>query len=164
MILFRITLKDYAKTLYAPGVPGRWNRRGELVIYCAENIAVAALENMAHRMGQGGLGGDFACMQIQIPDDVSIQAVSIGSLPPDWGLPSSYAVTQPMGSAWYRNNSALLLKVPAATCPGQFNFVINSMHQDFKRVEIIGTTPFMFDPRFKSIDEELVRISKKPKK
>lgn len=111
-------------------------------------------------MGQGGLGGDFACLQIQIPDDVSIQAVPISSLPQEWGLPSSYAVTQPIGLAWYRDNGALLLKVPAVTCPGQFIFVINFMHKDFKKVKINGTTHFNFDPRFKSIDEELVRIKK----
>ena len=162
MVLYRITLKEYAKTLYAPGVPGRWNRRGELVIYSAESIAVAALENMAHRMGQGGLGADFACMQIGVPEDVSIQAVSLEELPANWGLPASYAQTQPIGSAWYRTNSTLLLKVPAATCPGQFNYVINTQHKDFKRVEVLGTMPFMFDSRFKSIDEELVRIRKKP--
>ena len=161
MILFRITQKAYAKTLYAPGVPGRWNRRGELVIYTSENVAVAALENMAHRMGQGGLGADFACMQLQVPEDVSIQAVALESLPNDWGLPSSYTLTQPIGSAWYRENSSLLLKVPAATCSGQFNYVINTLHPDFKRVSLLGANPFMFDPRFKSMDIDLASIRKK---
>jgi RES domain-containing protein len=161
MILYRITLKQYAKSLYAPGVPGRWNRRGELVIYASENIAVAALENMAHRMGQGGLGADFACMQIQVPEAAAIEEVQPDMLPRDWGLPSSYTITQPIGSAWYRANERLLLKVPAATCAGQYNYLINSQHKDFRSVEVIGTTPFMFDPRFKSIDEALVRFKKK---
>lgn len=101
-------------------------------------------------MGQGGLGGDFACLQIQIPDDVSFQAVPISSLPQEWGLSSSYAVTQPIGLAWYRDNGELLLKVPAVTCPGQFIFVINFMHKDFKRVKINGTYILILTPASKA--------------
>ena len=51
MEIYRICLAKYASELVASGNPGRWNLRGQLVIYAAGSRALACLENVVHRSG-----------------------------------------------------------------------------------------------------------------
>ena len=52
-------------------------------------------------------------------------------LPDDWRLFSSYAISQPLGSAWFRKQQTLLLRVPSAVVPGDTNVVVNATHPDY---------------------------------
>ena len=65
-----------------------------------------------------------------------------------------------MGSAWYRSNETLLLKVPSAVVPTEHNYVINARHPDFAQVQIKTREPFAYDYRFVAIDKELVQGKK----
>jgi RES domain-containing protein len=40
-----------------------------------------------------------------------------------------------------------VLKVPGVVVRGEFNFILNPMHNDFKKIKIINTGPFPFDLR-----------------
>ncbi|MBI2497892.1 MAG: RES domain-containing protein, partial [Opitutae bacterium] len=39
------------------------------------------------------------------------------------------------------------LRVPSVVVPGEFNYLLNPAHPDFKRVKIGKPEPFSFDPR-----------------
>ena len=52
MLVYRIVLEKYA-SLYASGVEGRWNSSGAKVLYTASSRALACLENVVHRSGEG---------------------------------------------------------------------------------------------------------------
>lgn len=79
MLIFRIVYKSYSNSLQASGVRGRWNSEGNKVIYCAESIALAFLENMIRRQGVG-FNDDFKTMFIQIPDDALTTFVKVAEL------------------------------------------------------------------------------------
>jgi RES domain-containing protein len=161
MEIYRIVFERFADRLYAPGYSGRWNYEGEFVIYSGSNRSLSYLENMVHKMGQGVLGTNFTLMVLELPDHLPQTVISLQDLPPDWNLGSSYSLTQPLGSRWYEAGQTLLLKVPSAVVPTEFNWVLNARHPDFPQVTIKAREPVQYDHRFVGIDKELVRARKK---
>ncbi len=161
MEVYRIVFEKFADKLFAPGFSGRWNLDGEFVIYAASSRSLTSMENMVHKMGQGILGTRFTVMVLHIPDKIHIKTITTAELPTNWKLASSYADTQPLGSAWYRSNETLLLKVPSAVVPTEYNYVINARHPDFSQVQIKTREPFAYDYRFVAMDKELGKERKK---
>src|SRR5882762_1174803 len=100
MLGYRITLKQYSNKLFAPGLGGRWNGAGRKVIYCAESIALAFLENMVRRQGVG-FNADFKIMVIDIPDDLQISTINISELEKGWRNFTDYSQCQSIGNNWY---------------------------------------------------------------
>lgn len=150
MIVFRIGHKNYATSMAASGVNGRWAAAGRPVIYCAENIPLAFLENMVRRQGVG-FNHDFKIVFIEIPDDLLISAVSETGLDPDWRDPYDYGHCQPVGNKWFDDLRMPVLKVPSAIMPESFNYVLNTLHPDFKRIRLITVTDLVPDARIEDI-------------
>lgn len=153
MEVFRITKEKYANTLFAPGVPGRWNKKGEEVIYTASSRSLACLENLIHKSGRGGTV-TYKTMVIYIPDTLEIQQVNFKDLPVHWNQVSLCRECQHIGSNWYASRDYPVLKVPSAVIPDEYNYVLNSMHPDFKKILLIETLPFSFDKRFERNKEK----------
>ncbi len=161
MLVYRIVSNKYTNSLYASGLPGRWNERGELVIYTAASAEIALLENMAHRMGQGGfMRNAFACMEIEVPDK-SIQMIDKADLPADWSSASPYSQTQALGSAWYQAQEDLLLQVPSAPAPTGINYLINTTHPLSREVQLKKSYPYPIDHRFAELHKDLTQYLKK---
>lgn len=108
MEIYRIRLAKYAGELIASGNPGRWNLRGQLVIYAAGSRALACLGNVVHRSGEG-LNSLFKVIRIDVPDALSIEELTLAQMPADWQLPGHYARCQPVGTAWYQRQTAAIL-------------------------------------------------------
>ena len=150
MEVYRICLAKYAGELVASGNPGRWNLRGQLVIYAAGSRALACLENVVHRSGEG-LNSLFRVIRIEIPDALTIEDLTLADMPAEWQLPRHYARCQPLGSAWYQRQTAAALRVPSSIIANEHNYVLNTRHPDFAQIRIAGWEDFAFDPRIKSI-------------
>ena len=157
MEVYRIVFEKFADQLFAPGISGRWNYDGESVIYTASSRSLASMENLVHKMGQGILNARFIIMVLDIPDTIPFKNITLEELPTGWKLESSYRVTQPLGSSWYQAGESLLLKVPSAVVPSEYNYVINARHPDFTQVQIKHKEPFEYDYRFVGMDKELVQ-------
>jgi RES domain-containing protein len=150
MLIYQITLKQYSTRLFTPGLPGRWNGAGRKVIYCAESIALAFLENMVRRQGVG-FNHDFKTMILEVPDDASILSVETSLLPKGWRVFTDYSKCQPIGNDWYDEGNYLLLKVPSAVLPQSYNYVINSLHPDFKNINLLKVTDLIPDERIEAL-------------
>jgi len=150
MIVFRITHKNFARQLSASAKDGRWTSGGRLVIYCAESIALAFLENMVRRQGVG-FNNDFKTVLVEIPDDLEIDSVTPDNLQTGWRNHRDYSFCQPTGNKWYDKIRTPVLKVPSAVLPSSNNFVINSVHPHFKRIKIAGITNLVPDERIEEI-------------
>jgi RES domain-containing protein len=150
MLAYRIVFKKYSKKLIAPGIPGRWNGNGRKVIYCAESVALAFLENMIRRQGVG-FNQDFKTMILEIPDDLKMDTVRPDKLPAGWRGFTDYSVCQAIGNTWYDAGSIPILKVPSAVLPESFNYVINSLHPGFKKIKLIQVTTFIPDERIETL-------------
>jgi RES domain-containing protein len=53
-----------------------------------------------------------------------------------------------IGSEWYKSKRSLILKVPSAVIPKEFNYVINTMHSVFEeKVKLVRNEDYFFDGR-----------------
>ncbi|MDP4130111.1 MAG: RES family NAD+ phosphorylase [Bacteroidota bacterium] len=160
MLVYRITHKKYSRKLFAPGLAGRWNGSGRKVIYCAESIALAFLENMVRRQGVG-FNEDFKIMILEIPrlaavasakaGGLKIQIINPDELPAGWRKFTDYSICQRVGNAWYDEGIYSLLKVPSAVLPESFNYVINSTHPAFNKIELVQVSDFIPDERIEAL-------------
>ncbi|MBN8825672.1 MULTISPECIES: RES family NAD+ phosphorylase [unclassified Spirosoma] len=148
MRVYRITKAAYASRLVASGGAARWNSRGQFVIYTAASRALACLENVVHRSGEGLLD-DFRVMLIEIPDAVSVTVIRSETLPANWFEFQQYDACQRIGGEWLLEGRTAILKVPSAIIPHESNYLINPAHPDFSHITLVGTEPFVFDPRIK---------------
>ncbi len=55
--------------------------------------------------------------------------------------------TKKIGNDFIKQNDFLVLKVPSAVIQGEYNFLINPNHKDFKKVRIKSVELFEFDKR-----------------
>ncbi|WP_266366043.1 RES family NAD+ phosphorylase [Tellurirhabdus rosea] len=148
MLVYRITKSRYAGQLLASGGAARWNSRGMFVLYTAASRALACLENVVHRSGEG-LQDDFRVMVIDVPDPLAVETIPPESLPADWFDFQNYYTCQQRGDDWLRSVRTPVLQVPSAIIPGEFNFLLNPAHPEFRAVQLLRTEPFVFDPRIK---------------
>lgn len=150
MLVYRIIHKKYSSSLFASGLKGRWNSFGKKVIYTAESIPLAFLENMVRRQGVG-FNSDFRIVFIDIPDSIKILTVNISDLEKGWQGLKDYSKCQPIGDKWYDEGKTMVLKVPSAVLPESFNYVINTGVSDYKLVKLIEVTDLVPDERIEDI-------------
>ncbi|MEZ0606966.1 RES family NAD+ phosphorylase [Fibrella sp. WM1] len=149
MEVYRITRAVYADRLVASGGVARWNARGRFVIYTAGSRALACLENVVHRSGEG-LQALFRVMVIHVPDDVPSQTITPADLPANWADYQNFDVCQQLGERWLTTGQTAVLRVPSVIVPQEWNYLLNPAHPDFARIELLRTEPFLFDPRIKA--------------
>lgn len=149
MLVFRIAHKKYAETLSVSGLSGRWNSNGKLVLYTAENVSLALLENMIYRVGTG-FNDDYKIMVIEIPDK-SFATVETEQLPKNWRKIECYPALQNIGNLWYDEKKKLCLRVPSSVMPENFNIIVNTTHPDFKKVKLIDVLPYEPDERLEKL-------------
>ena len=157
MLVYRIVHKKYSTSLLASGLQGRWNSAGKKVIYTAESIPLAFLENMVRRQGVG-FNRDFRIMIIEIPDSIIISSINLSDLEDGWRDFKDYSKSQLIGDKWYDEGKVMVLKVPSSVLPEAFNYVINSEFSDYGMIKLITTTDLMPDERIEDI------LKKYPKK
>lgn len=150
MLVYRLTLKAFSNTLLAPGFAGRWNGEGRKVIYAAESIALAFLESMIRRQGVG-FNDDFKIMVIKIPDSLPVTTINADDLKEGWRNFREYAQCQDLGNRWFDAIQTPVLKVPLAVLPQACNFVLHTLHADFKKIKIVDVVNLVPDERIENI-------------
>jgi len=148
MKVYRITLRKWSKSLKGSGYPGRWNSKGVFVIYTSNSIALASLENLVHRSGEG-LNHLFAIMEIEIPSQLKIKEVFPKDLSKNWYKYENYSKCQEVGDKWINEGNIPILKVPSSIIRLEHNYLINTNHIQFKKIKIKSIENFEFDPRLK---------------
>jgi RES domain-containing protein len=146
MELFRITYQEFSDKLFAPGFAGRWNKNGEEVIYTASSRSLACLENLVHKRIATPMK-NFRTMVVYVPDKASVQQINLSQLPKDWNQSEVCPECQNLGSEWFHKKASLLLRVPSAVSPDEYNLVINTLHPDYRQVKLVDVLPFYFDRR-----------------
>jgi len=147
MIVFRITHTHYQDDLSGQGAKtygARWNRPGTAMLYTGERLSLCALELLVH-LGWKELQRNFVALSIFIPDDASIKLLDLDKLKTGWKEDPDY--TAYIGTAFLRSNEHLMMKVPSAVIPEEFNYLVNPAHPDFRKVKLRKSKPFIFDER-----------------
>ncbi len=150
MIVYRVVHKTVTQLLSGSGNEGRWCGNGRKVIYTSSSIALACLENILRRSGSG-FSMDFRTIFYKVPDDAILEEVLVNDLDADWRLKSNYSYCQLEGNKWYDKKNSLILKVPSAIIPDEYNYVIKTTSADIKHIKIMDDKPFMPDERLENI-------------
>ena len=129
MEVFRISSEVFSKTLASSGRPNRWNLNGQNVIYAGSSRSLASLELIVHK-GAVKPALTYKVMVISIADDdYLMKQIQIKSLPSDWRSFSAYTNLQKIGSDWYNTRESLVLKIPSAIIPLEYNFIIKPLRR-----------------------------------
>lgn len=153
MLVYRITKAMYADRLVASGGAARWNSRepsspGKFVMYTAASRALACLENVVHRSGEG-LDELFRVMVINVPSDLPTETIEPESLPGNWVDFQQYDYCQQLGGDWLRRGESPVLRVPSAIIANEWDYLLHPGHPQFSQISLIRTEPFVFDSRIK---------------
>jgi RES domain-containing protein len=150
MIVFRLLNLNYGSGLSGKGAwiaGGRWNSPGISMIYTSESRALCTAE-VSVNLPLGNIPTGFEMISILIPDDIILTGIGEEDLPIRWKVFPLATLTQKIGDQFIIQGKYLVLKVPSAVVPGDFNYLINPRHPDFHRIEIIKKEPYEFDERF----------------
>lgn len=148
MIVYRLSKSKYSNDLSGRGAErsgGRWNSKGVAVVYTGESRALCTTE-MAVHTPLGNIPTDYEIISIEVPDAL-ISILDITALPKDWRSFPYQNLTAEIGDKFISDNVYLVLKVPSAVVPGDFNYLINPRHKDFSKVKIMEIAAFEFDER-----------------
>lgn len=125
--------------------PGRWNPAGVPVVYLAESRSLASLEVLVH-------AEDFTLLTairwVAVPVTFAESLLQTPKrVPDDWREQPAPPTTQEFGRSWVDAGASVVLRVPSVVTAGEFNFLLNPRHPDFRRLRIGPPEPFAFDPR-----------------
>jgi len=146
---YRIVKRRFLKTAFSgEGARingGRWNSIGTPMIYAAQSRALAAMEMLVHLDNLQPLS-KFMLVEIHFAESM-VRSLPQHSLPADWNRTPAPPALQHIGDTWSRSLKQVVLHVPSAVVPGEFNYLINPLHRDFRRIRIAQAVPFRFDKR-----------------
>jgi RES domain-containing protein len=148
MILFRISRCKYIDDLSGTGTRNngsRWCSPGRPGIFLASSRSLAMLEVLVH-LQPLFVPDDFCLAEIEIPEN-SITQADRSLLPADWRVMSPLAVLKNIGDDFLSEQKHLVLKLPSAVVTAEYNFLINPLHPDMRKVKIRHRENFNFDER-----------------
>jgi RES domain-containing protein len=145
MILWRISRHLELNGRGGMSFAGRWHHAGVPVAYLAESPAGALLETCVHTSAND-IPPSFTLLKVASPD-LPFDAIEMAGLDRVW--PNRVEITRELGSAWLKQGSAALLRVPSALVPETANYLLNPLHADARHFQIEDSYVFPFDARLK---------------
>lgn len=151
MIVYRISNRLFSRDLSGTGAKingARWNTKGIPMLYTGERISLSLLEMLVHTQFTD-YSIELDLVHIQLPDTAGIKEINLPKMKNNWTDDEAY--TRFMGDAFIRSGKTLLMKVPSAVVTEEFNYLVNPLHEDFKKIKIVKTKAFRPDKRLFSI-------------
>ena len=125
---------------------GRWNSRGQRVVYASDTLSLALLEVLVHIDSSG----PTPSLSV-IPIDVPLKAISYEHFSTletvSGGLPWSLGQTRAWGDEWNKVGKTAVLSVPSTIVPNESNYLINPSHPSLKELKIGAPQAIDIDPR-----------------
>jgi RES domain-containing protein len=78
-----------------------------------------------------------------VPDN----SLEVAKLPSDWRSFPHPLSTKRYGDKWVAERRSLVLRVPSAVNPLEFNYLINLEHPEFVNIEVHKPFALSYDPR-----------------
>ncbi len=145
LIAYRCIWEKASEELKSTGISGRWNLKDDQVIYASESRSLASLEVLVHAE-DSFLLSKYKFLEITFPVSI-VKHIGIA----DTNFLRDMNECENYGHEWYHNKSSAVLKVPSVIIPNEYNYVINTKHQDIKKVRVTKVELFhKFDPRLRT--------------
>ncbi len=149
-IAWRLVKNVHAPTAFggegAARTGGRWNSRGQHVVYASATQSLAVLEALAHL--DFPIAFQYVFLRIEFPESLVI-SLPAKSLPHDWQTDPPSGSTKRIGDRWKKEAHSAILAIPSAVVPSETNYLLNPNHSDFKKIKLSKPTPFTIDPRLR---------------
>jgi RES domain-containing protein len=152
MEVFRITKTKFIDDLGGTGARlhgGRWNSVGVSVLYTASLRSLAMLEALAYT--PFSLLYDCSLATLVIPDTAAMLLLQPADLPAYWDRHPAPASTAVFGDQFLKENKYLLIGVPSAILPEEYNYLINPLHSQINEITISHQRPLVFSSRFENV-------------
>lgn len=134
----------------AQGSGGRWNRKGEPVVYASSTIALAVLETVVH-MAASDLPLNRYLIEILIPDELQARAVRFdASAHVGWDAEPPGKVSLDFGSEWLNSAASAVAIVPSVIVEEENNVLINPRHPNAGRITAAKRRRFVYDRRIRA--------------
>jgi RES domain-containing protein len=150
MQVFHLGKSKYAGDLMGKGAElfaGRWNRKGVPCIYAASTLSLSVLEYAVNNSLEN-IPRALSYTVYEIPDK-SYKKFSTASLPGDWTDRPLPVSTMDFGTQLLRDCIHLVIAVPSVIIPEEYNFLLNPLHKEFKKIKVAKIKDFVFDVRLK---------------
>jgi RES domain-containing protein len=147
MLAFRITQAPFADLSGKGGLyaSARWHTRGRPIVYTAPTRALSILETLVHT-DPDDVPDNLVLLTLELPDGLSVDTLSTAALPADWQAPL-HPGCQALGDAWLESGRSAVLRTPCALVPEEANLLLNPLHPEASRIQIVEQRPFAFDER-----------------
>lgn len=150
MELYHLGKTRFAHQLTGEGAKlhgGRWNLIGSPCLYTSESKALSVLEYAAN-VSLEEMPSSLSITIYTLPDK-SWKEFQVEELPDNWRQVPAPEATKEWGSHHLQEANYLALKIPSVIIPSEFNFILNPLHADFKKIKIKEVHSFSFDRRIK---------------
>jgi RES domain-containing protein len=134
----------------AAAEPGRWNKKGEPMLYTATSVSLATLETAAH-VNPAGLPLNKFLVEVIVPTKAwrRREVLDLSALGPAWKAIPSGAVSERAGSDWLKSRRSALLLVPSVIAPEEHCVLINPVHPDVKSIRAVVRRRMEYDVLFR---------------
>lgn len=151
MQVWRICKKQYSESAFSGkgrlNTDGRWHHKGCLIVYTSQSLSLATLESWMH-IGPKDQLPHYISIAADIPDALSVYVIHEKTLSPGWNsIRPAPKLVRDLGTQWLTSHSSAVARVPAATTVGEFNYLLNPLHSDFRKIRQLEPQAFSFDPR-----------------
>lgn len=123
--------------------PGRWNHRGDKVVYCSSSLSLATLEILVN-IGRPDRLNLYSWIEIEFPFSLLHKPAP---LPKNWRENPIPLSTRNLGQEWYKNKKSAILQIPSAVIPDEYNYILNPEHAGFSKVKIGNAKQMDWDER-----------------
>jgi RES domain-containing protein len=149
MYLYRLVRNKYLYDLSGTGsklAGGRWNSPGIPALYTSASKSLAVLESLTNAP-PAILQNDFSILILEIAGRILMEEFYEEDLPKNWkDYPAPINLAK-LGDKWLLARKKLLLKVPSVVISSEFNFIINPLQRDMKKVKITAAEKLELDAR-----------------
>lgn len=148
MELYRCSKCQYIRDLTGEGAylyGGRWNSKGVRLIYTASSAAMALLETLVHT-ARLLPAMDYCMLKLTI-DEGSMDTIPSSGLPEGWNNTPSPGELKYIGDRFVREGKHLILRIPSAILPMEWNYLVNPGHPLFEKLKVEEPVMIRLDKR-----------------
>lgn len=125
---------------------GRWSSPGTRLSYASEHQSLAMLEYFVH-LEASDSPPDLVLASADVPEDLPRQQIEGSELPANWRDTPAPAELARLGDEFVLAGERCLLIVPSALVPSENNWLVNPLHDGFRKITIRETEPLIYDSR-----------------
>lgn len=149
MKIYRLIKTNFLHDLSGEGARlygGRWNRRGDALLYFSSHLSLCVLELLT-RMDYEFITEDYSFIEAEAPSTL-ITKLSENDMPSkNWRANPAISTTQDYGSNWIKEGKSLGMSVPSAVLPNEPNILINPSHPSISKLKVINRSVLHLDSR-----------------